>query len=214
VFAEDYCRTAPVYPPGTQIVVPREVQPFDENGSPISRTSNGNLGTVSVWTPVPAGTLLEIIGPFVEHGVCDWWPVRYQTEEGVEQEAYVDEWAIAPEFPNRVVPLPPERQFLTREMEEFCRSNPTYSEGTVMVLTEEVPLFSHRRGYGFSLSVMLIPSGAEIEITGSPVETGICDMWPVTYAAGGPITIADYEPHYIYESDLQTASASMEADSG
>ena len=160
--------------------------------------------------------MVEITGPYVENGVCDLWPVRYRTPDGVEQEkALVDEWDLSPEFPNQIPPLPPERQSVTAEMEGFCRSNPIYADGEVMVLSHESPLYSYRRGYGFSLP-QWVAAGTEIEITGPPIEAGVCDMWPVTYEippsalanAGEPLTEEDLiygqtVSGYIHESDLR-----------
>jgi hypothetical protein len=226
VYAEDYCRTGPVYPPGTQITLPRAVFPRSLPASSV----NGRGRVLSYLYlplrpflpgPILAGTVVEITGPYVENGVCDLWPVRYRMENGVLKEAYVDEWDLSPEFPNQVAPLPPERQTITSESEEFCRSNPNYASGEVMVLSHESPLYDYERGYLFTL-LGQVPAGTEIEIRGPPVETGACDMWLVEAPLPnpdyvppserpdpelGPVTIADYEEifvsGYIFEPDLQ-----------
>jgi hypothetical protein len=148
VLAEDYCRTGPVYPPGTRIVLPRAVYATrfvlsrDVSARPLPDSSVNGSGRVlsffylpnRVLLPgpilIPAGTVVEITGPYHENGVCDLWPVRYRIGSSrVEVEAYVDEWDLSPEFPNQVPPLPPERQSITAEMEGFCRSNPDYASG-------------------------------------------------------------------------------------
>jgi hypothetical protein len=194
IFAEDYCRSGPVYQPGTRIVLVRDVPVAFVRSSSVS----GSGPVLSSFylpyrpflpRPIPAGTLVEITGPYLENGVCDLWPVRYRIGNGVEKEAYVDEWDLSPEFPNQVPPLPPERQSVTAEMEEFCRSNSNYANGQVMVLAHDAPLFSYRRGYLFE-PVGMIPAGTEIEIAGSPVETGVCDMWLVE----APLPSPDYIP--------------------
>jgi hypothetical protein len=82
-----------------------------------------------------------------------------------------------------------------------------------MVLSHESPLYSYKRGYLFTF-LRQVAAGTEIEITGPPVETGACDMWPVEYiipasvpvTAGGPITEDMYDTDvsgYIHESDLR-----------
>jgi hypothetical protein len=175
VFAEDYCRTGPVYAPGTRMVLPRDVGGFLER----------RLGFF-----IPAGTEVEITGPYIEDGVCDAWPIRDQ--EG-SVDTLVDEWDLSPEFPNQVPPLPPERQFITREMEAFCLSDPDINTGTAMALAHDAPLFSYHRGYPFEFR-QTIPAGTEIEITGPPVETGVCDMWRVTASWPNPDYIPPSEP--------------------
>jgi hypothetical protein len=216
VFAEDYCRTGPVYEPGTRIVLPREVIPgYGPNMA--MREHEMVLSYAFPYLGIPAGTEVEITGPYIENGVCDLWPVRYRLN-GVEYEASIDEWDLAPEFPNQIVPLPPERQSITSESEEFCRSNPNYAPSYAnhkdMVLSHETPVYSHRRGYGFTLQGQAA-AGMEIKITGPPLETGVCDMWPVTYVAPaptpGPGSLTDEEyllsgqsvRGYIHESDLR-----------
>jgi S1-C subfamily serine protease len=222
VYAQDWCRTGPIYPPGTLIVLPRPAHP---RFLPVA-TADGR-GVVLPYLPgaIPAETVVEITGPYVEKGACDWWPVRYQTPAGAEKEAYLDEWDLSPEFPNQVAPLPPERQSLTGEMEEFCRSNRDYAEGEVLALSHEAPLYSYRRGYPFEL-VDMVPVGNQVEFRGQgeidaqSVETGVCDMWliaasipnpdympPSERPDPGPITIADVEDMgvtgYIFEPDLR-----------
>jgi hypothetical protein len=205
VFAEDYCRTGPVYPPGTLIVLPRTIvlSPAPDVWSLPESSVNGTALSYAnlpyrPFLPLPArgifaGTVVEIIGPYVENGVCDLWPVRYRTGDGVEHEAYVNEWDLAPEFPNQAPPLPPERESITREMEAFCLSDPDFNEGAVLILAPDALLFSYRRGYGFEF-VQTIPAGAEIEITGPPIETGVCDMWRVTASWPNPDYIPPSEP--------------------
>jgi len=206
VYAEDYCRTGPLYSLGTQIVLPRDViasnfgVPVDEVdwnfGHPSSVNRSGRvLLYAKLFEQLPAGTVVEIVGPYVENGVCDWWPVRYQTEDGNEWEGYINEWDLSPEFPNQVAPLPPEWQSISREMEEFCLSNTDYAFGEVLVLTHETPGYSYRRGYGFEF-IKQVSAGYRVQIDGSPIETGICDMWPVTTFRNSL---------YIHESDLRPA---------
>jgi hypothetical protein len=231
VFAEDYCRTSPIYPPGTQIVLPRAIvlSIFDLLGYLPDSSVNGRGRVLSylylpnrpyLYFSLPAGTVVEITGPYVEHGVCDLWPIRFR-KDGLEEEAYVDEWDLSPEFPNQVAPLPPERQFITREMEAFCLSDPEITQGAVMVLAHDAPLFSYDRGYPFEFK-QTIPAGTEIEINGLPVETGVCSMWRVTARlpnpdyipptersdpVTGPVTIAEFEEigwdGYMFEPDLR-----------
>jgi hypothetical protein len=226
VYAEDYCRTGPLYPPGTQIVLPRDVEvsllgvPRDVEAwsfvPALSVNASGNvLVYAKLWEQLPAGTVVEVTGPYFENGSCDWWPVRFQTGDGVESEGYVNEWDLSPEFPNQVAPLPPERQSIAPVLEELCLSNTDYALGEVRLLTHESPGYSYRRGYGFEQEEQ-IEASTYVEIVGSPVETGVCDMWLITYEvsatlrsdAGGHVIEDMYDTEvsgYIHESDLEMA---------
>lgn len=141
VFAEDYCRTGPVYPPGTEIELPRDVIPWGAHQ--LNRTEMKGI-RLFVYLPIlPAGTTVTVVGPYVENGVCDFWPIRFMLD-GTEMEMLIDEWELSPEVPNQVVPLPPERQTITRAMADFCLSNRDYTDGMTMVLADDTPMFDYR----------------------------------------------------------------------
>ncbi len=225
IYAEDWCRTGPIYPPGTMIVLPRGVT---ARSLPIASVAGTGSALAYAYlpyrpyyppaAPIPAGTEVEITGPYVENGACDLWPVRYRTSAGTEKEAYLDEWDLSPEFPNQIAPLPPEREALTSQMEEFCLSNEDYSLGMRLVLARDSPIYSYRRGYEFEHQEH-IASGMRIDIVGPPVETGNCDMWPLGQsvipasaladAGTGPLAEAEAVGQivrgYIHESDLRPA---------
>jgi hypothetical protein len=43
---------------------------------------------------IPAGTVVEITGPFIETGTCDLWPIRYDVGSGLLSstfEGFIDE---------------------------------------------------------------------------------------------------------------------------
>jgi hypothetical protein len=87
-----------------------------------------------------------------------------------------------------------------------------------MVLSHESPLYSDQRGYLFTPWGQ-VAAGTQIKITGPPLETGVCDMWPVAYVippsaladAGRPLTdeeriYGQFVSGYIHESDLRPES--------
>jgi hypothetical protein len=87
---EDYCLTSPLYPVGTRITVAQQIVFYQEEASRVSLyDDNPSLEPHGL---IPAGTVVEISGPFVEKGVCDYWPVRYHVPAGyVVEDRYVDE---------------------------------------------------------------------------------------------------------------------------
>jgi hypothetical protein len=99
-----YCLTSPLYPPGTEIVLPRSVallveRPgFDPSSEPIDPPDYYDP-TVARFRPsdeIPSGTVVEITGPHVETGTCDVWPIRYQMGFGTVIEGYIDERELRP----------------------------------------------------------------------------------------------------------------------
>jgi hypothetical protein len=98
----DYCRTGPVYPVGTRIVLTREApylesyEVLDSLGYTGKSDSAGRFSWFFARAFIRAGETVEIIGPFVENGDCDLWPVRDLWEDGTVHEVYVDEWDLRP----------------------------------------------------------------------------------------------------------------------
>ena len=63
--AAAYCRSGPVYPPGTRITLPRDTPLY------VLVT-----GSVVEGTTLPVDSVVEIAGPYLEAGLCDLWPVH------------------------------------------------------------------------------------------------------------------------------------------
>jgi len=99
-----YCQTSPLYPPGTEIVLPRSVallveRPGFEPSSELIDPSNNSDPIVARFRPaesIPSGTMVEITGPHVETGTCDVWPIRYHEGPGSVIEGFIDERELRP----------------------------------------------------------------------------------------------------------------------
>lgn len=79
---ENPCANLPVYEVGTLVTTTDQVNLRD------APTTDGNI-----VTELPAGTQLQVTGPFSEAGQCDWWPVT-ATETG--QAGFVIEQYLQP----------------------------------------------------------------------------------------------------------------------
>jgi hypothetical protein len=82
VAADNPCASLPVYEVGTLVVTTEQVNLRD------APTTEGNI-----VTELPAGSQLQVTGPFSEAGQCDWWPVTV-TQTG--QSGFVIEQYLQP----------------------------------------------------------------------------------------------------------------------
>ena len=80
--SENPCASLPVYEVGTLVTTTEQVNLRD------SPSTDG-----SIVTELPAGSQLQVTGPFSEAGQCDWWPVTV-TETG--QPGFVIEQYLQP----------------------------------------------------------------------------------------------------------------------
>jgi hypothetical protein len=84
VVTEDYCLTSPLYPVGTEIVVPRSaVLLVAVDNTVPGQLVSADRNSFKPSRDIPSGTVIEITGPFVETGTCDLWPVRYKLNVGL-----------------------------------------------------------------------------------------------------------------------------------
>jgi hypothetical protein len=99
-----YCQTSPLYPPGSEIVLPRSVALLVER--PGFGPSNEPVDPPDTYDPIvarfrptdsiPSGAVIEITGPHVETGTCDVWPIRYYQGFGSVIEGFIDERELRP----------------------------------------------------------------------------------------------------------------------
>jgi S1-C subfamily serine protease len=184
----DYCRASPVHPVGTRIVLADGARPRDDFGN-----------VIETLQAIPAGTTVEIIGPFLESGDSDLWPIRYRTPEGAEQVSYVNSWVLHPEWTvvtdeeGRIeskgelqhgTPMWLFADNLPPDHVAYCAANPNYSPGTTIVLPSNATVWRGTpdwfRSYD-SPFASFVPAATIVEITGPSIETGDCDWWPIRF---------------------------------
>ena len=99
-----YCLTSPLYPPGTEILMPRTgvllvpLPGFDPSSEAITPPDlNDPIGSLfQPSTRIPASTLVEITGPRIETGARDVWPIQYRLLSGAVFEGFIDERDLRP----------------------------------------------------------------------------------------------------------------------